>query len=111
MKTTRPRYPERSTSLIGPELGFAAAAVAGFVAWGSLVASAPAQFVMPIIATMFLVFAAGFGVVAWRNRDDDPHLVTYADVAGALTLIGLCAAATVDPDQLVRIIAARSTEH
>jgi hypothetical protein len=30
--------------------------------------------------------------------------VTYADVAGALTLIGLCAAATIDPDQMVRLV-------
>ena len=34
----------------------------------------------------------------------DPDNVTYADVAGALTLIGLCAAATIDPEQMVRLV-------
>ena len=66
---------------------------------------------MPVIATMFLTFAAGFAVVAWRRRRvEDPTRVTYADVAGALTLIGLFAASTIDPDQLVRIVESQSAE-
>ena len=52
---------------------------------------------MPAVATLLLVLAAGFAVVAWRQRSEDPARVTYTDVAGALTLIGLCAAATIDP--------------
>ena len=34
----------------------------------------------------------------------NPANVTYADVAGALTLIGLFAAATIEPEQLVRLV-------
>ena len=33
----------------------------------------------------------------------NPDNVTYRDVAGALTLIGLCAAATIDSDQMMRL--------
>ena len=44
---------------------------------------------------MFLMFAAGFAVVAWRDRDEDPTRVTYADVRRRPdALIGLCAAST-----------------
>lgn len=105
---TRPRYgQQRSDPLgIGPQVGFAAATFAGFAAWSGLIVTIPTELIMPVIATMFLAFAAGFAVVAWRNRREDPTRVTYADVAGALTLIGLFAASTIDPDQMVRIVAA-----
>jgi hypothetical protein len=113
MKLTRPRSGERSVpSGIGPPLGFAAATLAAFAAGASLLATAASgDVVMPVIATMFLVFAAGFGVMAWRCRNEDSERVTYADVAGALTLIGLFAAATIDPDQLMRIVAAHGSEN
>jgi hypothetical protein len=105
MRTTKPRYEQRNDPLgIGPQVGFAAATLAGFAAWSGLIVSVPNEMIMPVLATMFLVFAAGFAVIAWRNRDEDPARVTYADVAGALTLIGLFAASTIDPDQLVRIV-------
>ena len=112
MRTTKPRYQRRSESLgIGPQLGFAAATLSGFATWSGLIVSIPPTMIMPVLATLFLAFAAGFAVVAWRNRHEDPTQVTYADVAGALTLIGLFAASTIDPDQLVRIIQSDSTEH
>jgi hypothetical protein len=106
MRTTRPRTQHRSDPFgIGPQVGFAAATLAGFAAWSGLIVSVPGEWTMPVLATMFLTFAAGFAVIAWRRRGEDPNRVTYADVAGALTLIGLFAASTIDPDQLVRIVA------
>jgi hypothetical protein len=112
MRTTKPRYEQRSDPLgIGPQLGFAAATFAGFAAWSGLIVSVPPLWIMPVLATMFLLFAAGFAVIAWRNRGEDPTRVTYADVAGALTLIGLFAASTIDPDQLVRIVVDSQTEN
>ena len=106
MRTTKPRTQHRSDPMgIGPQVGFAAATLAGFTAWSGLVVSVPGEWIMPVLATMFLAFAAGFAVIAWRRRNEDPNQVTYADVAGALTLIGLFAASTIDPDHLVRIVA------
>ena len=106
MKSTRQRYEERRSDPlgIGPQLGFAAVTLAGFAAWSGLIVSIPRDMVMPVIASMFLLAAVAFAVIAWRHRGEDPKRVTYADVAGALTLIGLFAAATIDPDQLVRAI-------
>jgi hypothetical protein len=112
MRTTKSRYERRSDPLgVGPQIGFAAATFAGFAAWSGLIVSIPAVWIMPMLATMFLAFAAGFGIIAWHNRNEDPTRVTYADVAGALTLIGLFAASTVDPDQLVRIVAGGHADH
>jgi hypothetical protein len=49
--------------------------------------------------------AALVALVAWRARrraSDDA--LTYWDVAGALTLFGVCASAMLDPEQLVRLV-------
>lgn len=111
-RTTKRWAQQNSDPLgIGPQLGFAGATFCGFTVWSGLIVTIPPELRMPVMATLFLMFAVGFGIVAWRNRGEDPTRVTYADVAGALTLIGLFAASTVDPDQLVRtVVGERSSE-
>lgn len=112
MRTTRRSTAQSSDPYgIGPQLGFAAATLSGFAAWSGLIVTIPPDLIMPILATMFLVFAVGFGVVAWRYRGEDPERVTYTDVAGALTLIGLFAASTLDPDQLMRAVVGERVEN
>jgi len=96
---------------IGPQLGFAAATLSAFAAWSGLIVTIPQALLMPVMASLFLLFAAGFGTVAWRRRGEDPTRVTYADVAGALTLIGLFAASTLDPDQVVRAVVGQRAEN
>ena len=111
MRPVRPHYGHRSDNLsVGPEFGFAGATFAAFAAWAGLTAAVSPDLVMPLLATLFLAFAAGFGIVAWYSEERNADRVTYTDVAGALTLIGLFAAATIDPDQLIRIVATPSTE-
>ena len=105
MRITKSLYGQRNGPLgIGPQLVFAAAILASVAVWIGLTMTPPTDLVLPWVATLLLVFAAGLAVVAWRRGGEDPTRVTYADVAGALTLIGLCVAATIDPDQLVRIV-------
>ena len=89
---------------LGPELAFGGAVFASFAAWGASTVTLPPDLIMPVVATLFLGFAAVLAMFARRDRDLDSGQVTYADVAGALTLIGLCAAATIDPDQMVRLV-------
>src|SRR5262245_24867022 len=116
MKLRKPRYGEQGNwpetafgiEAYGPQLGFAAATVAGFAAWTACAATLPAGFAAPIVTSLFLLMAAAFALVAWLRRYEDPGNVTYKDVAGVLTLIGLCASATIDPDQLLRLAHARS---
>jgi hypothetical protein len=87
------------------ELVFAGAVAAGFAVWGVSTAALSADLVMPLVTTTFLVFAAVLGVVAWRYRGMDPNRVTYTDVAGALTLIGVFASAAIEPEQMLRLLA------
>jgi hypothetical protein len=96
---------------LGPELAFGAAVFASFAAWGASTVTLPPDLIMPVVATLFLGFAAVLAMFGARNRDPDSGQVTYADVAGALTLIGLCAAATIDPDQMVRLVESGRSEN
>lgn len=94
---------------IGPRLGFAAAIAAGFAAWAIAAAALPPDAVMPIVASLFLTLAAVVAIAAClRGWMDPPGValpeVTWRDVAGALTLIGICAAATIDSDQMIRLM-------
>ena len=91
-----------------PRLGFAVAILACAVVWVVSRRTLPPDAVMPAVSTVLLGFAALFGVIAWRRGRMDSANVTHADVAGALTLVGLCAAATIDPDQMVRLVQASS---
>lgn len=115
MKLRRTRYPYEQagdrTEGFGPQLAFAAATLTGFTVWTGCVASLPPGFAPPIVTSVFLVLGAVFAVVAWRCRKDDPSNVTYTDVAGALTLVGLCLSATIEPDPLLRLVQGGSDEH
>ena len=111
MRTIRPLYGQRSKPAgIGPWLAFATAIFGGLAAWTVLSMTVTAGLVVPMVATMSFLFAAALAVVAWSRGSENPAGVTYADVAGAITLIGLCIAATIEPGQMVRIVAGDSTQ-
>ncbi len=110
MRNPGPHTHSRSEPLgHGPQIGFAVAVIAGFAAWSGFIVPIDTGLAMPVFATLLLAFAVVFGIVAWRYGTNDPTRVTYADVAGALTLIGLFAAATIEPDQLAGLVADRGT--
>ncbi len=113
MRLSKPRYHRTGddTEGYGPQFAFAASTLLAFTVWTGCVFTLPTGYALPIVTTLFLAMAVIFGLVAWRWRKDDPNNVTYTDVAGALTLIGLCAAATIEPDQLVRLVQSNEGEH
>jgi hypothetical protein len=94
----------------GPRLAFAASILAGLAAWVALITTTSAHFAVPAVATLLFVLAAALALLAWCHDGEDPVRVTYTDVAGALTLIGLCVAATIEPEQLVRLVESDSTQ-
>ena len=104
-KSTSSRWHHGGSVGIRPEWAFAAATLATFAAWAATSATLAPDWVMPIVASLFFVFAAVSGLVAyWQSSRIDLTRVTYSDVAGSLTLIGICAAATIDPEQMVRLV-------
>ena len=92
----------------GPELAFAASTLACIAAWGAMHHTFEPVLIRPAITTVILALAAVIALAAWRHRKLDPNNVTYADVAGALTLIGMFVASTIDPHEFVRVVFAES---
>lgn len=112
LRTARPTANEDSRRrVLGPKLAFGGAVFASFAAWGASTVTLPPDLIMPLVATLFLGFAAVLAIFDRRHRDLNSNQVTYADVAGALTLIGICAAATIDPDQMVRLVESGRSEN
>jgi hypothetical protein len=98
------REARRGVAGTDPRLGFAAAILAGALGWFVATRMLPADAVMPAVSTLLLVLAALFAALAWWRGRMNAGEVSFADVAGALTLIGLFAAATIEPEQLVRLV-------
>jgi hypothetical protein len=106
--TTNPARSAQRASRIGahgPALAFGATVVAAFAVLVLPIPALSKDIVLPLVSSLFLAGAAAIALLAWsRGRtSDSPHL-TYWDVAGALTLIGICAGALIEPDQLLRIV-------
>lgn len=93
---------------IGPQTAFLAAvmAAAGVLLTGLV----PGSLLMPAVSVLLFVLALVFALVAWIRCSTDEYGVTYWDVAGALAFIGICTAALVEPDQLVRLVAGAHSE-
>ena len=88
----------------GPQMLFGMTVFAVFAVLTGAITAVPADLLAPLASTMLLVAAAVAALAGWlRGRQADIAQVTYWDVAGALTLVGIGAATLVDPDQLVRV--------
>ena len=61
---------------LGPELAFGGAVFASFAAWGASTVTLPPDPIMPVVATLFLGFAAVLAMFGRRNRDPDSGQVT-----------------------------------
>jgi hypothetical protein len=96
----------------GPEVTFAAAVLTVFAALAVCTTTLPSDLVLPVISTLFFVLACLVALVAtrWELASEQGKL-TYWDVAGALTFIGICVASQVDPDQMVRLVEGAHREH
>lgn len=90
-----------SAARLGPSLAFAA----GLAAALAVAVAAPQGFGLVGMAGTLFVAAAivAAAAYAWREQARAKR-VTCWDVAGALTFIGICAAALVEPEQLAGLI-------
>ena len=72
-KNSRPIANEGSRRrALGPELAFGAAVFASFAAWGASTVTLPPDLIMPVVATLFLAFAAVLAMFGRRNRTRIP---------------------------------------
>jgi hypothetical protein len=91
--------------LPGPVIlfGLGVAATAAAFAIGSH--RLPATLLLSLVVTLLFVLAAVTALLASLLREPNRRRgITYWDVAGALTLIGVVASAAIEPEQLVALI-------
>lgn len=98
----------RGEPLFGPRAAFLAAiAIAGSVVAAGLV---PNNLLMPAVRTLLFVLATMFALIAWVRCSTDEYGAVSWDVAGAVVLVGIGAAALIEPNQLVSLITGAHTE-
>jgi len=85
---------------------FAAALLLAAATWVAAAWGLTNDHTMPLVATLLFALAGIATLVAWRRGPMNRHRPTYWDVAGALTFIGIGAAALIDPEQMMRLLAA-----
>jgi hypothetical protein len=85
---------------------FAAAILAAGALWFFTAMTWPHDVVLPLVSSFLFLCSALIAFMAWRRgRRRYPQLVDYWDVAGAVTLVGICVATLVEPEQMVRLVA------
>jgi membrane protein implicated in regulation of membrane protease activity len=96
--------------MLGPTLTFFVAILASAAAAGIAARALSWDFALPLICATLFVFAAALALFGWPQRKARQQASpNYWDVAGALTLIGICAAALVEPEQMVRVMLGTDT--
>ncbi len=89
---------------VSPELYFAAALIAALAAFTYALTVLSPDWIMPIVATVFLGSAVLVALFAREQPKLRTDRISHRDVAGALVLIGICAAAGIDGDQMLRVL-------
>lgn len=98
-------YAQRSTERsLGPVTSFAATVLLACVALVLATMILPKDAALAVVSSLFFAFAALIALLAWYVGRPEERALSYWDVAGALTLFGICAATLMDSDQLVRLI-------
>jgi hypothetical protein len=107
MSITNPakHLPRASRWPRGPEVAFAGTLLIAFAGMVASTKMLPSDLVLPVVSTIFFVLACLVALVASLcDRACEQSRMTYWDVAGALTLFGICVASQVDAEQMVRLV-------
>jgi hypothetical protein len=89
---------------VGPQVMFATALLLTVAAWVFIERVFTSDHSLPLVTTLLFCLAALAALVAWTRGKMAHHRLTYWDVAGALTFIGIGTAALIDPEQMLRLV-------
>lgn len=100
--------PARRRRRRGPELVLAA--ISALAAGGAMAAAATLAppLVLPALSVMLILAACVTAVIAWRTKGPSrPDHLTYWDVTGLLTFVGICAALLSEPEYVLPLLEAQ----
>lgn len=83
---------------------------AGAGAVCALIPTMPAPLVLPAIGVLATLAAAGVALIAWLSAQRVAAALTYWDVAGALTLVGVVATLLSEPELVLPLFDNQRTE-
>jgi hypothetical protein len=103
--------PRRTDPWDGPKVAMALSACLGATAFVLAAWTLPGPLVLPVFSVLAILAAGVLAVVAWTGPRPRPAArLTYWDIAGALTFIGVCAALLSDPEQALPLMEMRRGE-
>jgi hypothetical protein len=108
LPTPKPHVRFRGWS--GPTLTAAAITLAGASTACTLVWTLPAPLVLPAIGVLATLAAAGMALIAWLAAQQRASALTYWDIVGALTVVGVFAALLSDPELALPLLENQRTE-
>lgn len=99
-----------SISVPAPQLVLGAACLAAVLGLVLLHPMLPVGALLPVIATELFVLAAIAAVLTWiEGGNGASRRLTCRDIAGLFTFAGICVAAAIEPDGLVRLLISRNS--
>jgi hypothetical protein len=96
LPTPKPRVGFRDWN--GPTLAAATVLLAGACAAPALIVTLPSPLVLPMVGVLATLAAAVIALVAWLTAQRITAALTYWDLAGALTLVGIVATLLSEPE-------------
>jgi hypothetical protein len=88
----------------GLAIALAGALTAGAAALIAALFLVPPPLVFPVTGFALVVAAATFALIAWASPPEAGNRLVFWDVAGAMTVLGLCAALIGEPEQAVALL-------
>jgi hypothetical protein len=105
-----PNPPVRYGAWSGPGLLSAIVASAGAGAASVLVWALPPPLVLPAVGVLAIIAAIAVAAIAWLTAQRMTASVSYWDIAGALTVIGIFASLLSDPELALPLLESQRTE-
>jgi hypothetical protein len=96
--------PHASAAPLGPQLLFAATIFAALAAISLSGVWMPRDLMLGAVSASLFGLAGFIGLAAWRRPTFRSPQLSYLNVAGAFILIGICIAALIEAEELVRLI-------
>jgi len=95
----------------GPKFTLAIALILGILLFGSSMWFLPHPIVLPVLSVAAICGAIIVAMIAWLStRQETAMDLSYWDVVGAMTMIGICAALLSDPEQAIPLLEQRQNK-
>lgn len=95
----------------GPKFTLAIALILGIFLFGTAMWFLPHPIVLPLLSVAAIGGAIVVALIAWLStRRENSVDLSYWDVVGAMTMVGICAALLSDPEQAIPLLEQRQNK-